>query len=109
VLSSEENREQGGENCAKWATVAYEANVRFGHYHTFQTYSKTSAIDSNGHTGIAVPCLCKKDPKYGGGSPNKWMQGFLWGYVNCPNNTYNDYVTVIINGQATIAGKVYRG
>jgi UDP-2,3-diacylglucosamine pyrophosphatase LpxH len=100
---------KGGEHSAKWATVAYEANVRFGHHHTFQVYSKTTALESNGHTGIAVPCLCKKNPGYGGGAPNRWMQGFLWGYVNGPKGTFNDYVSVIINGTATINGKVYHG
>ena len=100
---------KGGEHCAKWATVAYESNVRFGHHHTFQAYTKTSAIQANGHTGICVPCLCKKGPKYGGGAPNRWMQGFLWGYVNGPDHSFNDYVTVIVNGNATINGKSYKG
>ena len=98
---------KGGEHCAKWATVAFEANVRFGHHHTFQVYSKTTALTSNGHTGIAVPCLCKKDPNYGGGAPNRWMQGFLWGYVN--GGTFNDYVSIIIDGATTVLGKTYRG
>lgn len=100
---------KGGEHCAKWATVAYEANVRFGHHHTLQIYTKTSAIDANGHTGIAVPCLCRKDPKYGGGSPNRWVQGFDWGYVNGPEGRFGDYISVIINGKSLINGKVYGG
>ena len=99
---------KGGEHSAKWATVAYEANVRFGHHHTYQTYSKTTALDAVGHTGIAVPCLCKKNPAYGGGAPNRWMQGFLWGYIG-PKGLFNDYVSIIINGTAMINGKVYRG
>ncbi len=100
---------KGGEHSAKWATMAYEKNVRFGHHHTFQIYTKTSAVEDNGHTGIAVPCLCRKNPNYGGGSPNRWMQGFLWGYVNGPNHAFNDYVSVIVNGTAIINGKEYRG
>ena len=35
---------KGGEHSAKAATVAYEANVRFGHHHTYQVYTKTSAV-----------------------------------------------------------------
>lgn len=97
---------KGGEHSAKWGTVAYEANVRFGHHHTYQVYTKTSPTDSNGHTGIAVPCLCRKDPNYGGGSPNRWMQGFLWGFVNS-DGTFSDYVSTITNGQAVINGKRY--
>lgn len=100
---------KGGEHSAKWAVQAYEANVRFGHHHTFQAFTKTSAIDANGHTGVAVPCLCRKGPRYGGGSPNKWMQGFSWGYVGGPNGTFNDYTTIIVNGAATINGKAYFG
>lgn len=100
---------KGGEHSAKWAVQAYESNVRFGHHHTFQVYTKTSAVEANGHTGTAVPCLCKKGPKYGGGAPNRWMQGFLWGHVNGPHGTFNDYVSVIVNGHATINGKTYKG
>lgn len=100
---------RGGQNPALWAVTAYERNVRFGHHHTFQMATKTTPVDANGHTGIAVPCLCRKGPLYGQGTPNKWMQGFLWGYVDGPHGLFNDYVTVIVNGQAIINGKTYKG
>lgn len=100
---------KGGQNPALAAVTNYERNIRFGHFHTFQMATKTTPVDQNGHTGIAVPCLCKKGPRYGEGAPNKWMQGFLWGYVNGPQGTFNDYVTVIVNGKAIIGGKVYAG
>ena len=99
---------KGGEHCAKWATVAYEANVRFGHFHTAQMYSKVSPIDQHGHSGICVPCLCRKGPKYGGGSPNKWQQGFVYGYLN-KDKTFNDYLAIIVDGKATINGVQYVG
>lgn len=99
---------KGGEYPAKWATTVYERSVRFGHFHTFQSYSKTSAIEDNGHTGVAVPCLCKKGPKYGGGSPNRWMQGFQWGFIGA-GGVFNDYTTIITDGKAMIGGKEYRG
>lgn len=100
---------KGGQNPAQWAVTTYERNIRFGHYHTFQIATKTTPVDANGHTGIAVPCLCKKGPGYGKSAPNKWMQGFLWGYVGGPDSIFNDYVTVIVNGKALINGKVYKG
>jgi UDP-2,3-diacylglucosamine pyrophosphatase LpxH len=100
---------KGGQNPAYAAVNAYERNVRFGHFHTFQIATKTTPIDANGHTGIAVPCLCKKGHMYGQGAPNKWMQGFLWGYTNGPEGIFNDYVTVIVNGKANVGGKLYRG
>lgn len=99
---------KGGQYPAKWAVDSYERNVRLGHYHCFQVFSKTSALEDNTKTGMVVPCLCKKNPLYGGGSPNKWSQGFLWGYIH-EDGSYNDYVTVITKGMATINGKTYRG
>ena len=100
---------KSGDSAAKNAVIAYERNVRFGHFHTFQSYTKTSAVDMNGHTGMCVPCLCKKAPSYGRGAPNKWVQGFNWGYVGGPEGMYNDYVSVIVNGRAIVNGKVYAG
>lgn len=100
---------KGGQHHANAAVQNWEANVRFGHFHTFQVATKTTPVDANGHTGISVPCLAKKRTKYGNGAPNKWMQGFLWGYVGGPGGSFNDYVTVIVNGVATINGKTYKG
>jgi hypothetical protein len=51
----------------------------------------------------------QKGPMYGQKRPNKWMQGFLWGYVNGPGGIFNDYVTVIVDGKAFINGRLYRG
>lgn len=100
---------RGGEHIAKAAVTSYERNVRFGHHHTYQVHTKTSAVDANGHTGVAVPCLCKKAPRYGEGAPNRWMQGFVWGYVGGPEGCFNDYVAVIVNGKSFINGKLYKG
>lgn len=100
---------KGGQNPAMAAVTNYERNIRFGHFHTFQMATKTTPVDANGHTGIAVPCLSKKGHRYGLGAPNKWMQGFLWGWIGGPEGLFNDYVTVIVNGRAMINGKLYKG
>jgi metallophosphoesterase superfamily enzyme len=100
---------RGGDHVAKAAVIAYERSVRFGHFHTYQTYTKTSALDiKQGRTGIVVPCLCTKDPKYGEGAPNRWVQGLNFGYIHS-DGSYTDYVAVIVNGRAVIEGKEYRG
>jgi hypothetical protein len=100
---------KGGESVAKNAVIAYERSVRFGHVHTFSSYTKTSALDYKyGKTGIAVPCLCSRTPKYGEGAPNRWMQGFNFGYVNS-DGTFSDYVPIITNGQFIHGGKLYKG
>lgn len=100
---------KGGQSPALAAVTNYERNIRFGHFHTFQIATKTTPVDANGHTGIAVPCLSKKGHAYGKGMPNKWMQGFLFGYVGGPEGIFSDYVVVIVNGKAIINGKLYRG
>lgn len=98
---------KGGQYPSKLAVEAYQRNVFFGHHHTHQAFTRVSALDLNGHTGTAVPCLCKKGPKYGGGAPNKWMQGFVYGWFD--GTSFNSYVVVIINGRAIVDGKVYNG
>lgn len=103
------NQLTGGENVAKAAVIAYERSVRFMHHHTFSAYTKTSALDIKlGRTGIACPCLCTKDPKYGEGKGNRWVQGFNFGYVH-EDGTFNDFVSIITNGRTVANGKVYKG
>lgn len=100
---------KGGEHVAKNAVTNYECSIRFGHHHTYQVYTKNSALDySNAKTGMAIPCLCGKTPKYGEGAPNRWVQGFLYGYVE-PNGNFHDSVVVIIDGKCVVNGKVYGG
>lgn len=100
---------KGGENCAKAAVINYERNVRFGHFHTAQSFSKNSALDyKNGKTGVAVPCLCSKTPKYGEGAPNRWQQGFQFGYVR-EGGYFSDYTVIIVDGQCVVNGKLYKG
>jgi hypothetical protein len=96
----------GGEHVAKAAVTACEKSVRLGHFHSFQTYTKNSLVTAQAHTGVVVPCLCRKGPGYGKGAPNRWTQGFLYGYLNT-DGSYNDYVTIINDGKATIGGRVY--
>lgn len=97
----------GGEHIAKAAVTTYETSVRFGHFHTYQTFTKSTPLESKlGHTGMAVPCLCRKDPAYGHGKPNKWVQGFLWGYVE-PSGTFYDFVSIIMDGRFMANGKLY--
>lgn len=98
---------RGNANPGKTAVEAYEKNIRLGHFHTYQTFTKTSAVEDNGHTGTVVPCLCKKNPRYNEGAPNKWMQGFLYGYINQTDGSFSDYVAVIVKGKTIINGKVY--
>ena len=100
---------KGGQAVAKNAVIEAERSIRFGHFHTYMAYTKTSFIEEKlGRTGIAVPCLCTKDPKYGEGRGNSWVQGLNYGWLN-DNGTYHDYIAIITNGQTIINGRRYRG
>lgn len=100
----------GGAHVAKSAVTTAERSIRFGHYHTFQAFTKTSFLDQKlGRTGIACPCLCSKEMKYGQGKGNSWVQGLNWGFV-AADGTYADYVSIITNGKLIGPdGKVYEG
>ena len=99
----------GGENAAKGSVTTYERNIRFGHIHTYAAYTKTSPLDAKlAKTGIAVPCLCGKVPNYGRGKPNRWTQGYLYGYIDT-DGTFNDYVVIITDGKCIVNGKAYKG
>jgi hypothetical protein len=97
-----------GEFAAKSAVVSYERNIRFGHFHSHSVYSKNTPLhDEYPKTGVGVPCLCRKDPSYGKGRPNRWSQGLLVGYVN-QDGSFHDYVITIIKGKTVVGGKVYK-
>lgn len=101
---------RGGQASARAAVIEAERSIRFGHFHTFQAYTKTSFIEEKfARTGIACPCLCTRDPKYGEGRGNSWVQGLNFGYIS-DDGTYADYVGVILNGKFIAPnGKTYRG
>jgi hypothetical protein len=100
---------KGGEQVAKTAVVNYETSIRFGHFHTYQAYTKTAPFDYKlAKTGIAVPCLCSKTPKYGEGAPNRWLQGFLYGYT-FPGGRFSDAVVILQDGKCFVNGQEYCG
>lgn len=99
---------KGGVNAARIAVTEAERSIRFGHFHTYQAYTKTSFIEEKlGRTGVAVPCLCSKDPKYGQGRANAWVQGICHGVV-FGDGTFADQVSIITNGRMFANGKVYK-
>jgi hypothetical protein len=104
-----DNLPGGGENLGKGAVLGFETNIRFGHHHTYQVYTKHNPLDATQvKTGVALPCLCNRAPEYGKKKPNKWVKGFAYGYL-FPDGTFNDYVAIVVNNRVAINGKVYRG
>lgn len=92
---------------AKKAVETYQRNVHFGHFHTAQTYTTIAPLDEEPKQGVAVPCLCKRNPGYAEGQPNRWLQGFEYGYVN-PDGSFHNNTALRIGGKFVINGKVYR-
>jgi len=101
-----------------WFTNRYHAaktadrtnkSIVYFHDHTFQTYIKESIIDDDAFCGgFAIGCLCNKKPSYGKGRPNRWVNGFCYGYLHT-DSSFNLYPVLIIHGRTVINGKLYRG
>lgn len=91
----------------KKALESYQANVRYGHYHTFQAASYVNPQRNlETKTAVAVPCLSTVTPNYSKG-PTDFLQGFLYGYVR-PNGNFNDYVVIITRDGFVAEGKHYK-
>ena len=83
-------------------------SIIYFHSHTFQSYTKESLIDKDDfHTGYGIGCGCNKKPSYGRGRPNRWVNGFVYGYL-LPNGQFNVYPVFIIKRKAVINGKLYK-
>lgn len=96
------------DHCAKNAVINWDGNIRFGHMHTHQVYTKNSPKHNQlGTTGMAVGCLCRKDPSYGKGRPNRWVQGINYGVVFHGGN-FADQHSAIVNGRMLANGKIYK-
>jgi hypothetical protein len=93
---------------SRWAVDAYQKSVRFGHFHTYQTFTKVSALDGDCRTGVAVPCLCTRAPGYAKGAPNRSINGFNYGYIETSGNYY-DVTPIITNHKFVAEGVEYAG
>lgn len=93
---------------ARWAVDAYGKSVRFGHFHTYQSFTKVSALDGDCRTGVAVPCLCVRGPGYGKGAPNRSINGFNYGWVERGGNFF-DMTPIATNNKFVAEGVEYSG
>lgn len=94
---------------ARYAVDTYGRSVVFGHFHTPQSYTKVSALDTTDvHTGRSVGCLCRKDPSYGRGAPNRWAQGFLL-FEIADDGCFQLHEVTVTAGKALWHGRRYRG
>lgn len=98
-----------GQNHAKQAVDKYGHSVMYGHFHTWKVEPKHEMLDvEQPKVGIAVPCLCNKNPNYLKNKPNQWMKGFAYGWVQ-EDGSFQVNVPVYVHGRFVAEGRVYRG
>lgn len=99
----------GGVNVARVGALRFNSNIRFGHYHCYQTYTLHNPVDvTDVRTSTSLPCLASRSPDYGQNAPNQWVNGFSYGWIK-DNGNFNDYVVVIADDCAVIDGREYIG
>jgi len=92
---------------ARALVEAYNRNIRAGHVHTYDAYTKKSPIDKQDyHSGVIVPALASRDPYYVKSAPSNFMHGFEYGWF-WPDGEFTDNIVVINRGQFTVNGKRY--
>lgn len=97
---------RGGDPVKKAASEYYR-NLRFGHFHTYGALSIFNMADSKDtKTIIACPSLSSKNPNYRKNAPNRWITGFLYGYI-WPDGRYNDYVVIMTEDKFVLNSKFY--
>lgn len=94
---------------AKRAVELYGRNVRFGHHHSHNVHIKTSPVmEDDFHSGVMVPCLCRKNPGYAKNRPNNWVLGFTTAeFHSC--GIFNTHTHLMVNGRFIANGKLYVG
>ena len=93
---------------SKQTIQAVGRNVAYGHVHDSQRHTIHSPVDSETRSSWSIPCLCKRDPEYCAGTPNRWVNGFGVVFVR-PSGAFNLYIVDIVNGEFTAPnGKTYK-
>lgn len=79
---------------AKNAANHYHRNIRFGHFHTYRTYTMFSPTDiRDTKTSIAVPAMTFRAAGWAQNKPNTCLQGFNYGEVTKRGN-FTDQVVI---------------
>ena len=94
-------------NAAKRAVERFGSSIRIWHHHTYQVFTKETLKNLAYQSGVAVPCLCSRGPKYQQTHLNSWVKGFNYGFIE--KQDFHDYVAVIWkNKLQTGDGHVYK-
>jgi hypothetical protein len=97
----------GGKYHARIAVETYRRNMRFGHYHQYEAATLINPLDEKDvHTAISAPCLCSRGASYGKNAPNKWVNGFIYGYAY-PDGMFHDTVVIMTGNEFIANEKLY--
>ena len=99
---------RGGANPATKLVMAYQRNIRAGHLHTYSAAVLESPVDRQDyHTGVVVPSLSTRCPAFIKYNPNKFINGFLYGYFW--SDGFSDEVVIVNKNEFVVGGKKYKG
>ena len=94
---------------AKKTAQNYRKCLLYGHSHDIQSYMTHSPIDAKEKIlAKSIGCLCKRNPQYLEGKPNRWVNSFNVAYIR-EDGSFNEFDIIITGGRFTaINGKVYK-
>jgi predicted phosphodiesterase len=100
-----------GDTCTKYhahkLVYDWNCNIRYGHVHSVQTYTKPSKRGIGDlHRAMSLPCLCKPQFDYIRGKITSWDNGFHLAYVQ-ENGNFWEYVISIVGGKFHFNDKTY--
>lgn len=94
-----------GRTHAKTHLDVFGVNIYYGHLHDVQSYSGVSVKGM--HESMSLGCLCKLNAKFLKGKPNNWSHAFGI-YEFRSDGSYTRYVPIIIDGQFSFNGRVFK-
>lgn len=98
-----------GQNHAKKHVEAYARNIVYGHLHDVQLHVKVSPVDiEDKKMGLSLGCLADRNPQFMENRPNNWVHALGVGMVRA-NGNFNIDPIIISGGEATYAGKTFKG
>lgn len=87
---------------------AVHKSVFYGHTHDIQRYTDISPVDvSQFYTGASCGCLCSLNPSYMKNKPNRWVNGFLFLYVDTKTDEFFENQVYIVHNKFVAEGRMY--
>lgn len=100
---------QAGAYPAKKAIEIYGGNVLAGHTHAPQSFTKISPVEEKKkHMAWISPIIGATNPSYLRNRPTAWLNGFTIVELR-EKGLFNLYPVVVIDGEFSYGGKVYKG